>query len=179
MPPLHAIGYPCQQGTTLLDREKLPAGIGRDARGWRTGAGNTGACRLTCISPVVYRRKGKLPRHSARLSYPALWTVAEKTHSGRDARPGLAVHGVFIEIFSYTPHQVRTGHTSGPHLDECWGALLDAGCTLGLSAATLRLHGHEFTATLAETAPAECWSRSEEHTSELQSPMYLVCRLLL
>src|SRR5437764_2337115 len=24
-----------------------------------------------------------------------------------------------------------------------------------------------------------CWCRSEEHTSELQSPMYLVCRLLL
>src|SRR5437879_10082953 len=23
------------------------------------------------------------------------------------------------------------------------------------------------------------WNRSEEHTSELQSPMYLVCRLLL
>src|SRR5437764_4393141 len=38
------------------------------------------------------------------------------------------------------------------------------------------------------TAFAACWSpdsdhrcpmRSEEHTSELQSPMYLVCRLLL
>src|SRR5437879_8930734 len=30
--------------------------------------------------------------------------------------------------------------------------------------------------------PAVCWpqrARSEEHTSELQSPMYLVCRLLL
>src|SRR5436189_1605699 len=28
--------------------------------------------------------------------------------------------------------------------------------------------------------PCTCWrSRSEEHTSELQSPMYLVCRLLL
>src|SRR5437879_11418446 len=26
---------------------------------------------------------------------------------------------------------------------------------------------------------ARCQSRSEEHTSELQSPMYLVCRLLL
>src|SRR5437763_11956930 len=26
---------------------------------------------------------------------------------------------------------------------------------------------------------AENWKRSEEHTSELQSPMYLVCRLLL
>src|SRR5437762_11242693 len=25
----------------------------------------------------------------------------------------------------------------------------------------------------------ELWVRSEEHTSELQSPMYLVCRLLL
>src|SRR5437763_16741808 len=25
----------------------------------------------------------------------------------------------------------------------------------------------------------EFWKRSEEHTSELQSPMYLVCRLLL
>src|SRR5437879_10653927 len=25
----------------------------------------------------------------------------------------------------------------------------------------------------------ECYERSEEHTSELQSPMYLVCRLLL
>src|SRR5437764_4639178 len=28
----------------------------------------------------------------------------------------------------------------------------------------------------ATTSP---WTRSEEHTSELQSPMYLVCRLLL
>ena len=37
---------------------------------------------------------------AARLSYRVLWTLAEKTHSGRDARPGLAVHGVFIETFS-------------------------------------------------------------------------------
>src|SRR5437763_14326813 len=29
-----------------------------------------------------------------------------------------------------------------------------------------------------QTRPCEC-RRSEEHTSELQSPMYLVCRLLL
>src|SRR5437763_9638453 len=27
--------------------------------------------------------------------------------------------------------------------------------------------------------PITLWQRSEEHTSELQSPMYLVCRLLL
>jgi UDP-GlcNAc:undecaprenyl-phosphate GlcNAc-1-phosphate transferase len=43
-------------------------------------------------------------------------------------------------------------------VDECWEALLHTSRTLGLSAATLRLHGHEFTAALAETAPAECWS---------------------
>src|SRR5437762_10197764 len=29
------------------------------------------------------------------------------------------------------------------------------------------------------SARATCTTRSEEHTSELQSPMYLVCRLLL
>src|SRR5437762_8894087 len=28
-------------------------------------------------------------------------------------------------------------------------------------------------------SPTRCAARSEEHTSELQSPMYLVCRLLL
>src|SRR3712207_7128987 len=30
-----------------------------------------------------------------------------------------------------------------------------------------------------EKAPPEAWERSEEHTSELQSRQYLVCRLLL
>src|SRR5437879_10103049 len=36
-------------------------------------------------------------------------------------------------------------------------------------------------ARTATAAPTTCstYSRSEEHTSELQSPMYLVCRLLL
>src|SRR5437763_5551831 len=36
--------------------------------------------------------------------------------------------------------------------------------------------GNRCTATMTESAPSH---RSEEHTSELQSPMYLVCRLLL
>src|SRR5437879_6882139 len=31
----------------------------------------------------------------------------------------------------------------------------------------------------ASGAELNRWTRSEEHTSELQSPMYLVCRLLL
>src|SRR5436189_4385041 len=30
-----------------------------------------------------------------------------------------------------------------------------------------------------DEAPGDAHARSEEHTSELQSPMYLVCRLLL
>src|SRR5437762_5580499 len=34
-------------------------------------------------------------------------------------------------------------------------------------------------ARYAQTRSRNCGSRSEEHTSELQSPMYLVCRLLL
>src|SRR5437763_5138052 len=34
-------------------------------------------------------------------------------------------------------------------------------------------------AALLETLAPGGWTRSEEHTSELQSPMYLVCRLLL
>src|SRR5437763_10470643 len=32
---------------------------------------------------------------------------------------------------------------------------------------------------LGQADPAAAGTRSEEHTSELQSPMYLVCRLLL
>jgi len=43
-------------------------------------------------------------------------------------------------------------------VDECWSALLDTSRSFGLSAAILRLHSREFSATLADTAPAECWS---------------------
>src|SRR6202011_6424275 len=32
---------------------------------------------------------------------------------------------------------------------------------------------------LGSCCSSNMWTRSEEHTSELQSPMYLVCRLLL
>src|SRR5437879_9440361 len=36
-----------------------------------------------------------------------------------------------------------------------------------------------FPSTVFHGSSASVWNRSEEHTSELQSPMYLVCRLLL
>src|SRR5687767_15469451 len=43
----------------------------------------------------------------------------------------------------------------------------------------IEVHGELFRAALAHDALAELGSRSEEHTSELQSLAYLVCRLLL
>src|SRR3712207_7054471 len=41
------------------------------------------------------------------------------------------------------------------------------------------LEGHPGTAAVAEPAAGQRRVRSEEHTSELQSRQYLVCRLLL
>src|SRR5438876_8220285 len=46
-----------------------------------------------------------------------------------------------------------------------------------LSRGTLRAHGHRGRHPAQGRALEE--SRSEEHTSELQSPVHLVCRLLL
>src|SRR3712207_8478301 len=37
-------------------------------------------------------------------------------------------------------------------------------------------NGHDYDASIADVS---LWARSEEHTSELQSRQYLVCRLLL
>src|SRR5690348_18113270 len=44
--------------------------------------------------------------------------------------------------------------------------------------ATIVVHNHPYYATLL-AAMGESPRRSEEHTSELQSPVHLVCRLLL
>src|SRR5690348_17883252 len=40
-------------------------------------------------------------------------------------------------------------------------------------------HGQRAQELLAQVGPVERQERSEEHTSELQSPVHLVCRLLL
>src|SRR5437762_6345486 len=67
------------------------------------------------------------------------------------------------------------------------GARLTADClseekrdgTLGLLFLT-DLKGYDVVfGKLAATSVNSIYARSEEHTSELQSPMYLVCRLLL
>src|SRR5437764_7097067 len=69
------------------------------------------------------------------------------------------------------------------------GVIMSGGCfffgsTVKPREWVLRSHGRRGGFCLRRS-PVDCWyqkpprRRSEEHTSELQSPMYLVCRLLL
>src|SRR5437763_9146939 len=51
--------------------------------------------------------------------------------------------------------------------------------TSAATAITAVVRQHQRYAPKHETEPPPSSARSEEHTSELQSPMYLVCRLLL
>src|SRR2546422_5315528 len=55
--------------------------------------------------------------------------------------------------------------------DPWWAYLIGPGLALGLGGLTYR--------TVAKTRAANRRARSEEHTSELQSRLHLVCRLLL
>src|SRR5437879_3247715 len=73
----------------------------------------------------------------------------------------------FRQGFSRLPPARRIGH----EFDQDARAGVELARRMGwLMAAELRAHG-------VDISFAPC--RSEEHTSELQSPMYLVCRLLL
>src|SRR5437764_2118713 len=60
---------------------------------------------------------------------------------------------------------------------------LGADCAARARGRQVGRHGEQAVDRSAWAGPAatggEEWMRSEEHTSELQSPMYLVCRLLL
>src|SRR5207248_7713034 len=64
---------------------------------------------------------------------------------------------------------------------RCWRALIAASGSTAPGAAWTTPTPLGSTAPAAAPAPtrARCWKRSEEHTSELQSPYDLVCRLLL
>src|SRR2546426_5765530 len=74
-------------------------------------------------------------------------------------------------LFPYTTLFRSLGFTV--LVDEANGAGVKAQATVKLRV------GDEVVHTAAEGAGPECPRRSEEHTSELQSPCNLVCRLLL
>src|SRR5437879_10021351 len=58
-------------------------------------------------------------------------------------------------------------------------ALLSLAYALNIRTAYFGQHAVTAMDDIGEAVAAALASRSEEHTSELQSPMYLVCRLLL
>src|SRR5437879_9030609 len=69
---------------------------------------------------------------------------------------------------STTPRSRMEGHTTVPELGHGSPLRLENGIGVGRRWSARRVSGG-----------GVAGSRSEEHTSELQSPMYLVCRLLL
>src|SRR3712207_7598971 len=74
-------------------------------------------------------------------------------------------------LFPYTT-LFRSGHDAGRAM------ALSRGPDLGRAAAPSRRRDHA-RKNFRAPAPGTAVSRSEEHTSELQSRQYLVCRLLL
>src|SRR5437879_7523615 len=79
-------------------------------------------------------------------------------------------------VFAWCPVQARKGAGDRFTCGSCGGSLYD-------EALVARAHGLCFGHLRTRDRPVArqvCEGRrSEEHTSELQSPMYLVCRLLL
>src|SRR5207244_13411226 len=84
---------------------------------------------------------------------------------------------------SDVPHTAALGQTRVVNTDQTvrFGSVRYS-VPPGLNGAEVwvRVHGDELvvTADLAALPLRPAWSRSEEHTSELQSPDHLVCRLL-
>src|SRR5437879_6865132 len=121
-------------------------------------------------------------RFSTRIS-PAPWQVAHRSegtrplprHTGHGrltAKPPCPKEIVPRPLHSGQTEMVAPGAApSPPHVGHT-SAIGSVTGTLPPSAATR--NGIETVASTSSSA-----SRSEEHTSELQSPMYLVCRLLL
>src|SRR5437762_6835828 len=69
------------------------------------------------------------------------------------------------EMYSLSLHDalpIWSAHVCRPRYDDC-----------------AQRHGHKRQRLAGVYRSYRVYARSEEHTSELQSPMYLVCRLLL
>src|SRR5437879_9729084 len=85
-------------------------------------------------------------------------------------------------LFPYTTlfRSGRSGQPSITVLDECW-FLLDSPALAPEVVQLYRTARKRNSSVwgISQTVEDFVGTRSEEHTSELQSPMYLVCRLLL
>src|SRR5437879_7212334 len=93
-----------------------------------------------------------------------------KLPAGRLPTQELARYQAFLKVEA---HRLKMLHRAGGGgIEICQGraAILDV---------VLRYLWDTAKSNLSEQALKEFPPRSEEHTSELQSPMYLVCRLLL
>src|SRR2546423_14883181 len=93
--------------------------------------------------------------------------VADVVESGSPLDVGL--QGVYLDVAFELTGRAQLGHAAGGFWDE-WYAAFSDGRWGWLSEAPGRIY-----TTFQIQVPA----RSEEHTSELQSLAYLVCRLLL
>src|SRR5438094_5576779 len=99
----------------------------------------------------------------------------------------MSARGVFCSalIFLSMPAQAETPAQwieLGARVHGGFGAFIPIGIRLGLDAKErikAEPRGFAVTYYTGEKAPCPCIARSEEHTSELQSPYDLVCRLLL
>src|SRR5437764_2562466 len=79
-------------------------------------------------------------------------------------------------LFPYTT-LFRSRFQLGPDAADGLDLTIPGMSASDLGTAGLKLAADGVTTTFSGTVPPS--TRSEEHTSELQSPMYLVCRLLL
>src|SRR5437762_11256861 len=76
-----------------------------------------------------------------------------------------------------TPPHLHSGGSHEYFTQDAWAYLMFIRHRQGLSACDKRREGTA--SSRADELSKKKPSRSEEHTSELQSPMYLVCLLLL
>src|ERR1017187_10608742 len=101
--------------------------------------------------------------------------------SRKPINPPLAGAGEELGVaVAYQPDPAKNFDFYCREVDLCWSKAIAGIVAMGylLCEARMNLSPDEWRTLIHDHCPFD-FSRSEEHTSELQSPMYLVCRLLL
>src|SRR5437879_6439121 len=131
--------------------------------------------RASC-GPPIDRKSTRLNSSHRCISY-AVFCLNHHPHTDL---PTLSLHDALPILAVVKSHAWRNHHRprSGLELSNQLQMLLQLARSYAIEIARLGWHdfvvGQDAAARILRTA-----DRSEEHTSELQSPMYLVCRLLL